>query len=152
MKILIVTDHFHTIEADFILSLEDSDYRIKVKEISPGVRIIQSSIPTMGTTNSSDEALGFEDVNEVAATVDMDANESRRNDTSPEQALEVVQETQSAQSNSKETPRRGRPGDSLGESVHSSTKAKIACFSQNGYSEEIIKVLQHLSTLEDEEK
>ena len=89
MKILIVNDHFHRIEANFILSLEDSGYRIKVKEISLDVQLIQSSTPTMGATDSSDGVLGSEDVNEVASTDDREASDSRRNDMSDEQALEV---------------------------------------------------------------
>jgi len=40
MKVLIDTDRFHTIEADVILSIKDSGYRLKIKEVGPSVQVI----------------------------------------------------------------------------------------------------------------
>ena len=40
MKVLIHTDRFHTMEADVILSIEDSRYRLKIKTVGPSVQVI----------------------------------------------------------------------------------------------------------------
>ncbi|KAJ8431036.1 hypothetical protein Cgig2_022978 [Carnegiea gigantea] len=127
---------------------------IKVKEIGHAVQFIQpSSVPTMEDMDSNDGVLGFEDVNDVASTDDMAFNDSQRNDgLSAEQDMEVVQETQPSQINPKEAQGTGSPKDIFEDSVDSSTKTKTACFSQNGYSDEVIIVSQHLSTLGAEAK
>ncbi|KAJ8434652.1 hypothetical protein Cgig2_034086 [Carnegiea gigantea] len=47
------------------------------------------------------------------------------------------------------TTREGkRLEDNIFESIHTQSRTKIVCFSQNGYSEEIFKTTQHLYSLE----
>ncbi|KAJ8434651.1 hypothetical protein Cgig2_034085 [Carnegiea gigantea] len=41
MKVLIDTDRFYIREADVIPSIEDSGYRLKIKEVGPSVQVIQ---------------------------------------------------------------------------------------------------------------
>ena len=43
-----------------------------------------------------------------------------------------------------------RSNDNLGDSIHSSSRTKTACLSQNGFSEEVVKLGQYLSPLGDE--
>ena len=57
MRILIATDHFHRIEAELLLHLEDSGYRLIVSKIGPCSQVIQT--PKEVTI---EEVPGFEDM------------------------------------------------------------------------------------------
>jgi len=84
MKVLIDTDRFYTIEAYVILSIEDSGYRLKMKEVGPSVQVLQPahipcSSPLAEAMDSSHRVVGFEDLDdEVALEDDMECNNWRR--------------------------------------------------------------------------
>lgn len=84
MKVLIETDRFHTIEADVILSIEDSGYRLKIKEVGSSPQVIQParipcSSPLAEALDSNHGVVGFEDLDdEVALEDDVEYSDWRR--------------------------------------------------------------------------
>ncbi|KAJ8447813.1 LOW QUALITY PROTEIN: hypothetical protein Cgig2_015176 [Carnegiea gigantea] len=129
-------------------------YRIKVKEIGSAIQLIQTTDtlattpPSMEAMDSNDGVVGFEDIeDDVASADDAACSDLRRNDTVvAEQDGELLKEPR-VQNNSNGAQGIERPELNSVHSVHSTTKTKTTCFSQSGYSEEIFKVTQHLSSL-----
>jgi len=64
IRILIATDHFHRIEDETLLCLEDLGYRIIVKEIGPCTQVIQHKLNPNDTSKeaSTRDFPGFEDI------------------------------------------------------------------------------------------
>jgi len=75
MKVLIETDRFNTIDADVILSIDDSGYRIKIKGIGSAIQLVQAtqlqgSSPPTGDRNANHGVLGFEDLDDEVGRAD----------------------------------------------------------------------------------
>ncbi|KAJ8450691.1 hypothetical protein Cgig2_021163 [Carnegiea gigantea] len=155
MKVLIDTDRFHTIEADVILSIKDSGYRLKIKEVGLSVQVIQPahipcSSPLAEAMDSNHEVVGFKDLDdEVALEDDVECSNWRRDVIANAELVgKEVNETSKIPINSNTAREDERPKDNPFESIHTQSRTKTACFSQNGYSEEIFKTTQHLYSLE----
>ncbi|KAJ8425473.1 hypothetical protein Cgig2_021086 [Carnegiea gigantea] len=109
-------------ECTKICSLSNFGYRLKIKEVGPSVQVIQlAHIPC-----SPPLAEAMDSNHEVVGFEELD----------DEVALEDDVECNE------------RPEDNPFESIHTQSRTKTACFSQNGYSEEIFKTTQHLYSLE----
>ena len=73
MKVLIVTNIFHTIEQEIILSLEDAGYRLMIKELGYAFQLqtkgrTSVKAPSLEAMNSNDGVVGFEDLDDDVAT------------------------------------------------------------------------------------
>jgi len=146
-------------EADVILSIEDSRYRLKIKTVGPSVQVIQPahipcSSPLAKAMDSNHGVVGFEDLDdEVALEDDVECSNWRRDViANAKQVGKEVNETSKIPINSNTTREDERQKDNPFESIHTQSRTKTACFSQNGYSEEIFKATQHLYSLEADAK
>ncbi|KAJ8423912.1 hypothetical protein Cgig2_030609 [Carnegiea gigantea] len=100
------------------------------------------SSPLMEAMDSNEKELGFKDIKDDIASIDMAQGDLRRPDVvaiEVEGDHKVVKETTDLQLN-------GSTRDSL----NSTTRTRIINFSHNGYSEEMFKISQH--TLEKSKK
>ena len=149
MKVLIVTDVLRTIHCDLILNIEDLGYRILIREIGPVLQTIQTgqtspSSPSMEAMDSNEGVLGFEDIEDEVASVDVARDDSRRLNTVATEDKDDNEEVKVTEDVSNEgNQANGSPGDSL----ISTTRTRSVNFSQNGYSEEVFKISQHAPSL-----
>ena len=94
--------------------------------------------------DSDGGVLGFEDIEDGNASADETQDESKRHGVRDEEAagnLKVVKATVNGSEGIDQLD--GSPRDS----VNSTTRTKTTIFSQNGFSEEIFKTSQHVSSL-----
>lgn len=140
MRILIDTDRLHSIEDELILSIEDVGYKIMIKEascvIAPQIKISTSSSMKIRDSNVEEHQGAVMATNEDVASSDQPMEVRLEDDI----VQEVVKETQLLAVE----PVNVRACEDQVDNANDSTKTKMACFSQNSCSEEILKISQHL--------
>ena len=139
MRVLIATKVLQTIDFEFILTLGSCGYRVKVTEaemvsqVGPKCRF--------DDTKGKNDIPGFDDI-------DGSDDDGTCNGVQIQEGEESPESRASSNSNSNIVEDK-EPARSNGSSQHtpSRTRTKTASFSQNGYSEELRKVSQHLKLL-----
>jgi len=153
MKVLVVTDIFQRIEDNLILVIGDEGYRIFITEIGPALPISQRncsspSNPAMENQDSNNDVPGFEDLDdELAEGNDVAQSDLRNVVVNDELVNTVAKSNPMVQISSNSNCEGGKAGASMENSINSVTRTKTVSFSQNGFSEEIIKISQHLQPL-----
>ena len=143
MKVLIATKVMHRIDGEVLLQLDYEGYRVFVTEsetVSQAVHKHQMLRidSTMKDNESNYEVPGFEDLEDIEGM--QGSNERHRNPL--EEGEEMVNLGVKLNSNSKAEGDKSIKDDDQQEVRGSRTIT--ASFSQNGYSEELVKVSQHL--------
>ena len=143
MKVLIATKVMHRIDGEVLLQLDYEGYRVFVTEsetVSQAVHKHQMLRidSTMEDNESNYEVPGFEDLEDIEGM--QGSNERHRNPL--EEGEEMVNLGVKLNSNSKAEGDKSIKDDDQQEVRGSRTIT--ASFSQNGYSEELVKVSQHL--------
>jgi len=157
MKVLIDTGIFNSIEGDVILHLEDSGYRLKVKEVGPVFQVGQSPLvsspsPSAEAMDSNNGVVGFEDLEDDGTcggtwVADLDGEVVKEtSEVQMDLGGEVAKETPEIQIASNPAQVDGKATDIQAESINSSARTKAACFSHNECSEDAIN--RHLLSLE----
>jgi len=163
MRLLIETDILLTIKGDFILTLEDLCYRVIVREMGTVSQVSQGpyfyNLKPGEDVGSNDEIPGFEDIDGISQSDAASEKEDQRiEDGLGNEGCEVglIAGTQHQQINEQtRTQLDSNFGKGSEQSVHeevadsinSATRTKTANFSQNGWSDEVIKGYNHLSSL-----
>jgi len=140
MKVLIDTDILGTIEGDLVLTLEDSGYRVKIKEAGSVIQVCQSPHVTPSAAHSEDANEG------VVGFEDLDDEVDGRDKLSVHLDGEVGEEAPQIQKDSNLAQEIDKAANFQIEGSVSSDKTKTAVFSQNACSEEVIS--RHLFSLE----
>jgi len=133
MKVLVATKVFKKIEAAVLLLVGYGGYRIMVREVETISQMIRPAGGIPEHEASNNDIPGFEDIDDnISNHVDEDEADATR---SPVQIF-------SKGATAKEPQGSYGSGhiDSIG------TRTKTVSFSQNGYSEELLKVEHHLRT------
>jgi len=140
MGVLIDTDRFDIIDADLILTIDDSGYRIKIKEAGPTVQVLQEnkvpgSYSPMADRDSNHGVVGFGDLdNEVALGDDVECRHwSGFANMEVVHNREEVNESPGIQTDLNMLKGSGRPVDSPLMSSYSQSRTPTVCFSQNGF-------------------
>jgi len=141
MKVLIVTKIMHRIEGEVLLHLDYEGYRVFVKEIdtvSQDTHQMHRPEDNIEDNESNFEVPGFEDL--------ADSEGIERNNGSHSQPLEEAEKMLNldAKLNSNSTFEVVSAIKNDGQQEVEGSRTKTASFSQNGYSEELAKISQHL--------
>jgi len=136
MKVLIATKVLRRIEAEIVLTVGYGGYRVMIREVETISQVFNKA-PHLSLCISKDDQLSD---NVVPGFEDIDDNISHHEVEGGEQGSVPVQNYSNG-TKVKETT------SSNGSSQHAASKTRtpIVSFSQNGYSEELLKVKQHLS-------
>ncbi|KAJ8444109.1 hypothetical protein Cgig2_005790 [Carnegiea gigantea] len=129
-------DIFQRIEHEILFTLGGNGYSISIKEVGSAVRVphkLQAILhhSNMEDKDSNGDIPGFKDVED---------------DVSNKQDEEVKDTPTNSNS-------RGfkKPMNNIGSNIHSMPRTNTVVFSQNGYSQEVFKLSQHLNRLGNDE-
>ncbi|KAJ8443787.1 hypothetical protein Cgig2_017268 [Carnegiea gigantea] len=137
----------------------DEGYRLIIREIGLAIQIVHNDSGSSNSSplekmDSSGEVPGFEDLmDNLNAENDVAQSNIRFDDPSmADQRREVVQEPPKNQNNSNSNSMAiERPTAFTNQaSIYSRARAKTISFSQNGYTEELLKITQHSQSLGNE--
>ncbi|KAJ8433201.1 hypothetical protein Cgig2_004333 [Carnegiea gigantea] len=143
MKVLIDTDILRTINREIVM-LKNCAQRgwFYCTGYSEGHTTSTSSMEAMDSNHEEKD-------DDLASDDDVACSELRRNDkmarTTEEEA---VQETSNFEIDLENVEGNGKFGGRYNGNINSNTRTNTVCFSQNGYSEEILKLEQDLPPLE----
>ena len=139
MKILIDNDRFHDIEGHFILHTGDVGFRVMIKEASCIFQINpQFVVPTRSASIEDKAPIEAKKKTEIQGDGVDSTDEMESNHWPNANRVDVA----SSEGVARETPRfEFEVENGLHSASNSSSKTKTAQYSQNGYSEEIIKNL-----------
>jgi len=142
MKVLIATDRFHRINSEIVFTLGYCGYKVTIREVSTSYPVNQvphynPSHTKVEDKDSASDIPGFEDISEDDETSNYHKDQ------------EVVEETPAGQFNIRRENEKGSTSSyDSHQHATSRSKTRTISFSQNGYSVELLKMAQHLRTVE----
>jgi len=143
MKVLIATKVLHRIDDEILVQIDYGGYRMTVREAEIVSQALQRpqlirNGTTMEDKDSNYEVPGFEDLEDIEDMAEHNSNHSQMvGEGAGSQCMDAI-----SNSNSNEAGDKNINVDGQHEELGSRTNT--ASFSQNGYSEEIFKISQHL--------
>ena len=137
MKVLIATKILRKIEAEIVITIGFGGYRVMIRETETISQLVTKfphlSICTNKVDQSSDNSVpGFEDIDDNISHHKVEDGDEEQ---SPYPVQNFSNETRVEESSSSKDSRQ---------QAISRTRTPTVSFSQNGYSEEVFKVQQHL--------
>jgi len=140
MRVCIATNTFRKISSEIVLSLGSCGYRVFITEMDLITQVHNVYNPSRNP-NEKEDVPGFEDVADSNESDDVNLN----NDLQGQAKQEDEEVLSNSNSKMMQVSQSLRNNDSRNWSP-SKTRTKTASFSNNGYSEEMWKVRQHLNT------
>ena len=143
MKVLIATKIMHRISGEVLLQLDFEGYRVNISEseiVSQAVHrpLLSRNVPNMEDNESNYEVPGFEDLEGIKGMEG--SNKSHSTPGKEDEEAEKLGDISNSNSNAL--------GDKIikddGQKEVMGSRTITASFSQNGYSEELFKISQHL--------
>jgi len=143
MKVLIATKVMHRIDDEILLQLDYEGYRVTVRESETVSQAVQRSQLIMNGTNMEDtdsnyEIPGFEDLEDIEGMAGSNGSHSNQVGEG------VGSPSMVAISNSNSNVAGDKVIKVDGQNEVMGSRTNTASFSQNGYSEELFKISQHL--------
>ena len=157
MRVLIAAKSFHRIDHEILLYLGSEGYRIKIMEAGLTAQVAHQIFPAAHQNLnkvSSDDVPGFEDVDDEVASGNNVAQSlwGLKGQVSGEVDREEVEDSSCIRLKGTSDKGGGQSRDTNGNIIYSASRTITANFSQNGFSEEIAKVSQHLNHLGNHQK